>query len=184
MKHWLVLILTIAVHAQDRGPRIEAAAPGIFRPYSPENVALPSFENSPRFHDLLRGGTLPLSLSDAISLAIENNLDVQLERYAIPLARTESRRAKGGGLPRGILFTLAQPPAGVGGPQSPLLTQAATQSTPGTTVASNALELGVLGEPQVNLSLLGTIALSSGPPLPTLDPLLTANYSWRSEEHT
>ncbi len=178
MKHWLALILAAAAQAQDRGPRIEPAARGIFRPYSPENVALPDFENSPRFHDLLRGGTLPLSLSDAIALAIENNLDVELERYAIPLARTEVRRAEGGGLPRGILFTLAQPPAGVGGPQSPLLTQAATQSAPGTTVASNALELGVLGEPQVNLSLLGTIALSSGPPLPTLDPLLTANYSW------
>ena len=178
MKHWFVLFLAIAIQAQDRGPRIEAPAHGIFRPYSPRSVAPPSFENSPRLHDLLRSGNLQLSLSDAISLAIENNLDVELERYAIPLARTEVLRTEGGGLPRGILFTLAQPPAGVGGPQSPLLTQAATQSTPGTTVASNALELGVLGEPQVNLSLLGTISLSSGSPLPAFDPFLNATYNW------
>jgi len=178
MKHWFALFLAIAIQAQDRGPRIEAPAHGIFRPYSPQSIALPSFENSPRLHELLRSGNLQLSLSDAISLAIENNLDVELERYAIPLAHTEVLRAEGGGLPRGILFSLAQPPTGVGGPQSPLLTQAATQSTPGTTVASNALELGVLGEPQVNLSLLGTIALSPGSPLPAFDPVLTMNYNW------
>jgi outer membrane protein len=170
------LALTLAVQAQQ--PLIETPPHAILRPYLPRNIALPSFENSPRVHELMRGGNLSLSLNDAIALAIENNLDVELERYAIPLAHTETLRAQGGGLPRGILFSLAQPPTGVGGPQSPLLTQAATQSTPGTTVASNALELGVLGEPQVNLSLLGTIALSTGSPLPQFDPLLTANYSW------
>jgi outer membrane protein len=185
MKHFFALFLSVslAAQAQDREPLIAAPASadrlhGIFRPYEPRNVSLPSFENSPRLHDLIRGGNLQLSLSDAISLAIENNLDVELERYAIPLARTEAQRAEGGGLPRGILFTLAQPPTGVGGPLSPLLTQAATQSTPGTTVASNALELGVLAEPQVNLSLLGTISLSNGSPLPAFDPVLTADYNW------
>jgi len=172
MKHFFALFLSLSVVQAQPGAR------AILRPYSPRNVALPSFENSPRLLELLRGGELRISLNDAIALAIENNLDVELERYAIPLARTETLLARGGGLPRGILFTLAQPPTGVGGPQSPLLTQAATQSTPGTTVASNALELGVLGEPQVNLSMLGTIALSNGSPLPQFDPVLNASYNW------
>ncbi len=94
------------------------------------------------------------------------------------MATSDTLRAQGGGLNRGILYNIAQPPSGVGGPLSPLVTQAATQSTPGTSVASNALELGVLGEPQVNLSDLGTTPLSAGSPIPAYDPLLFANYNW------
>jgi len=40
-----------------------------------------SFQNSNRIFELTRAGQLYLSLSDAITLAPENNLDVQLERY-------------------------------------------------------------------------------------------------------
>jgi outer membrane protein len=177
------LFLALVLQAQDQMPVISPGPSsgrfhGTLRPYLPRYVSQPNFENSSRVHQLIRAGNLYLSLSDAIALAIENNLDIALERYAIPMARTETLRAQGGGLLRGILFTLAQPPAGVGGPQSPLVTQAATQSTPGTSVASNALDLGVLAEPQVNLSLLGTIALSNGSPVPAFDPVLAMNYNW------
>ena len=151
---------------------------GMLRPYAARDVLRPDFEDSPRVRQLMRGGNLYLSLADAIALAIENNLDIELLRYAIPIADTETLRAKGGGLLRGLYYTIAGAPAGVGGPLSPLLTQAAAQSTPGTTVASNALELGVLAEPQVNLSLQSTIPLSSGAPIPAFDPSLFANYNW------
>ena len=151
---------------------------GILRPFSAREITRPSFENSSRIRQLIRAGNLYLGLPDAIALAIENNLDIELLRYAVPLAQSEVLRAKGGGLTRGLYYTLGTPPAGVGGPQSPLLTQAATQSTPGTSVASNALDLGVLAEPQTNLSLLSSIALSSGSPIPAFDPSLFANYNW------
>ena len=60
---------------------------------------------------------------------------------------------------RGLNFTLAEVPVGVGGPLTPVVTNPATaQGTPGTSVATNALELGVLGEPQDNYSMQGTIA--------------------------
>ncbi len=151
---------------------------GLLRPYTPRDVSPVNFENSPRIRELMRAGNLYLSLADAIALAIQNNLDIELERFAIPMASTEVLLAQGGGLPRGILYNIAQAPAGVGGPLSPLITQAATQSTPGTTVASNALELGVLEEPQVNLSILGTTPYSNGSPIPAFDPVLFANYNW------
>ncbi|MGH9562630.1 MAG: TolC family protein, partial [Terracidiphilus sp.] len=134
--------------------------------------------NSPRLENLIRNGKIYLSLNDAIALAIENNLDIELERFAIPLAGTETLRTQGGGLPRGILFTLAETPAGVGGPASPLVTSPATQSTPGTSVATNASELAVLAEAQTNLSVLGTIPLSNGAPVPLYDPVLAAQYNW------
>jgi len=138
------------------------------------------FANSARFHDLLRAGNLYLSLSDALALAIENNLDIELERYTLPEADSEVLRAKGGGTLRGVLFTLADTPAGVGGPLSPLVTNSATSTsvTPGSTVASNALELGVLGEAQTNLSMQGTIPQSSGTPPPAFDPQLTGLVNW------
>jgi outer membrane protein TolC len=154
---------------------------GFLNPYVVRQVSPPDFQNSPRIHELMRGGNLYLSLRDAIALALENNLDIELERYAFPLAQSDTERTKGGGLPRGILYTLLQPPAGVGGPLSPLVTQAATQSAPGTTVSSNALELGVLSEPQTNLAMLGTAPLSNGSPVPAFDPSLYANYNWTHE---
>lgn len=198
MKRTLVVCLSLAIAmqpllaqaggqtaspTQTEMPAVSAPASanrwhGLIRPYVARNVSPPNFENSPRIRALMRAGNLYLSLADAISLAIQNNLDIELERFAIPLAATETQLAQGGGLPRGILYNIAQAPAGVGGPLSPLITQAATQSTPGTTVASNALELGVLEEPQVNLSVLGTTPYSSGSPIPAFDPVLFANYNW------
>ena len=159
----------------------EPSAPGWRRltlPYREREVSPPNFENTPRIRQLLRGGNLYLSLQDAIALAIENNLDIELERFAIPLAGTEILRAQGGGLLRGLQFTIGEAPAGVGGPASPLITTAASQQTPGTTVATNASELAVLGEAQTNISVLGTLPLSGGSQIPLYDPALTAQYNW------
>jgi len=149
-------------------------------PRGPADRPRPDFTNSQRFHDLLRAGNLYLSLSDALALAIENNLDIELDRFTLPIAETDVLRAKGGGTLRGVLFTLSETPAGVGGPLSPLVTNAATSTSvaPGSTVASNALELGVLGEAQTNLSVQGTIPQSTGTPVPAFDPTLTGQVNW------
>ena len=65
---------------------------------------------------------------------------------------------------------------------SPLVTTAATTATtPGSSVASNALELGVLGAPQTNLSVQGTIADSVGPPVPQFDPALVGQLNWNHQ---
>ena len=111
----------------------------------------------PRIRDLLRAGSIYLSLQDALALAIENNLDIELQRFTIPQGDTEFLRAQGGGVVRGLNYTLSEVPTGVGGPLSPLVTNpAATGSaTNGTSVPSNALELGTLGEPQTNYSMQG-----------------------------
>ena len=142
-----------------------------------------SFENSPRIHDLIRSGNLYLSLSDALALAVENNLDIELQRFSIPVADTDVTRAKGGGTLRGVPFILAEAPAGVGGPLSPLVTNPASASTvtPGTAVATNPLELGVLGEVQTNLSVQGTLPQSIGTPVTILDPSLVGQLNWTHE---
>jgi len=170
------------------GPGVAGQAPATASPANAPQPAIESpgrryhtdFTNSQRFHDLLRASNLYLSLSDALALAIENNLDIELDRYTLPVADTDVLRAKGGGTLRGVLFTLADTPAGVGGPLSPLVTNAATSTsvTPGSTVASNALELGVLGEAQTNLSVQGTLPQSTGTAPPAFDPQLTGLVNW------
>jgi len=153
-----------------------AAGPGSAAPRT-------DFSNSQRLHDLLRAGNLYISLADALALAIENNLDIELERYALPIADTDVLRAKGGGTLRGVLFTLSEVPAGVGGPVSPLVTNAATSSsvTPGSTVATNALDLGLLGEAQTSLSVQGLIPQSNGTPVPSFDPAIVGLLNWEHQ---
>ena len=137
-------------------------------------------ENSTRFHDLIRAGNLYLSLQDALSLAIENNLDIELGRYLLPTADTELLRTKGGGLVRGLNFTLAETPAGTGGPLSAVPTNSAVagRATAGSSVATNALALNVLGEPQTNYSIQGTIPQSNGTLIPSYDPFITGQLNW------
>lgn len=140
----------------------------------------PDFRNSQRVHDLIRAGNLYLSQADALALAIENNLDVELDRYSFRIADTDVQRAKGGGLLRGVPFQTVETPTGVGGPLSPVVTNPAsgTSVTTGTTVSSNALELGALGEPITNLSIQGTIPQSTGTPVPIFDPSLVGQLNW------
>ena len=69
---------------------------------------------------------------------------------------------------------------GVGGPLSPVVTNRANTGTAtnGTSVATNALELGVLGEPVDNYSMLGTVAQSTGTAVPVYDPALVGQLNW------
>jgi outer membrane protein len=134
--------------------------------------------NSPRIRQVLRSGNIYLSLPDAVALAIENNLDIELERYALPAADTELLRAKGGGVVRGLTYIVFEAPVGVGGPNSPLVTAAATPSISAGSVPTNPSELGALSEAQDDLSLLQAVPLSLGPPLPQFDPALTGQVNW------
>ena len=138
------------------------------------------FDNSRRIRELLRAGTLYLSVRDAIALAIENNLDVELQRFGLDQSETDLLRSRGGGIVRGLNFTLAEVPAGVGGPISPLVTNPAVtgNATNGTSVSANALELGVLGAPQVNYSMQGAIPQSTGTAVPNFDPALVGLLNW------
>ena len=156
------------------------AGPAIGQTGIPRNRPQVSYENSERVHTLIRAGNLYLSLQDALALAIENNLDIELQRFSFPIADMDLLRAKGGGITRGLNYTLAEVPVGVGGPLSPVVTNPATsgRATAGSSVATNALELGVLGEPQDNLSMQGTILQSNGTPVPIFDPSIVGQLNW------
>ncbi len=76
--------------------------PNIFDSFAPLYVPNPGMENSPRLRDLIRDGKLWLSLEDAIALTLENNLDIDVARFTIPLAQADYLRTKAGAAARGV----------------------------------------------------------------------------------
>ena len=148
------------------------------RPYLAPELAPVDFSNSPLLNQLLRGGNIYLSLSDAVTLGHPEQSRRGMERYTLPSANTEVLRAKGGGLLRGFPYNLAEVPVGVGGPASPLVTSVASSTFAAGSVPTNPSELGVLSSPQDNLSVQGTTPLSTGPAVPFFDPFLGAQVNW------
>ncbi|HEY7856347.1 MAG TPA: TolC family protein, partial [Terriglobales bacterium] len=82
---------------------------------SPIPVAALQLNNSSRLVGLLRDGKLNLSLNDAIALALENNLDIAIQRYNLPIADTDILRAKAGTAPRGVSTGVVSGTPGGGG---------------------------------------------------------------------
>ncbi|MGD0010713.1 MAG: TolC family protein [Terriglobia bacterium] len=78
------------------------AFPNIFDSFVPLRVPQAGLENSPRLKDLIRDGKLWLSLQDTIALALENNLDIDVARFQIPLAQTDYLRTRAGAAARGV----------------------------------------------------------------------------------
>ena len=70
-------------------------------PYTAPFVPDPRLDNSRRLQNLIVDGKLMLALDDAIALALENNLEIAVARYDLPIVQTDLLRAKGGGATRG-----------------------------------------------------------------------------------
>jgi outer membrane protein len=140
-----------------------------------------------RLDGLIRDGKLYLTLQDAIALALENNLDVETERYNITLAGTDAVRAAGGGSTRGLDFTAQLPQNGVGGPGSPLLNAVTVNSNPTTPAVTDLTSLNSTTQIQQSLSQLSTgFTYSLGPTVPLFDPQLIGDvgYLRRSDSVT
>ena len=91
--------------------------PNLVGPYIGRDLKTPSMQNSDRTHTLIKDGKIMLSLSDAIALALENNLDLAIARYNLQIADTDILRTKSGASVRGVASGLVQgtPGGGVGG---------------------------------------------------------------------
>ena len=95
--------------AQDQ--QAEITRPGLpipIRSYAAPTVSSSRPTNSQRIHQLLRAGKLYLTVQDALALAIENNLNLEVDRYGLVLAQTALERAKAGGPLRGVPSASAQ----------------------------------------------------------------------------
>lgn len=131
---------------------------GLLRPYQRPEVPAVRLENSGRLESLLRAGTLYLSLADAIAVALENNLDLELSRYTPMIARTDLLRARAGGLLRGVPTTVRSTARSV----QAQVTGGATGGAGFTSAQAAATgETGGVG---------GAVITQTGVAVPTLDP--------------
>ena len=155
-------------------PKNESAdlPPKDFLSYGPVSAQPLLLGPAERARALVHDGAIHLSLYDAIALAIENNLSVEVGRYSLSIAGLDTLRASGGGSLRGVDYSVAEGPTGVGGPGSPLLNSAASSVTPNTPTVNDLSTLNVLTETNTNLSEQGATPYASGPPVPTLQPTL------------
>jgi len=95
--------------AQDQPFAIEKPhLPVPVRSYAPPEVPTSRPGNTKRLHDLLRAGRLYLTVQDALALAIENNLNLEVDRYGPLLAQSALERQKAGGPLRGVPSASAQ----------------------------------------------------------------------------
>jgi outer membrane protein len=82
-------------------------------PYEPRTVPPVNLSNSSRLDSLVRAGNLYLSAQDVVALAIENNLDVEVQRYGPLLAKEVLKRAESGGALRSVGLGVAPGPTSV-----------------------------------------------------------------------
>jgi outer membrane protein TolC len=87
---------------------VKPDGPTLLRPYKTQAVPPVRLYNSSRLATLLRAGKLYLTVQDAIALAVENNLGLEIERYGPLLAQSALERAQAGGPLRGVPSASAQ----------------------------------------------------------------------------
>lgn len=161
-------------HAQDFAVtnygKPKRAFPNVLAPYTSREVPPPNLANTPRIDQLMREGKIYLSMDDAVSLALENNLDIGIARYNMGIADTEILRSKGGadnffGVPTGIVQNT--PGGGVGG-----LSGTVGSGPGGTSAASGGIGGGTNG--------LVSTTLGLGPAITSFDPVISATLQ---EDH-
>ena len=129
-------------------------------PYRQQPIPSLSLENSPRIRDLIHDGKLEISMADALALAIENNLDVAVERQVVPMSQTDVLRASAGSAARG--FSGATIPLGL---QAGALGVGVSTAVAGGGIGNAGGISG--GGGAVNI-----------PPVGTFDPTINYNFSW------
>jgi len=136
-----------------------------FSAYLPNEVPEPGLTNSPLLGQLIRDDKLYLSLKDAIRLALENNLDLAIARYNLPIANTDILRTRAGGVFRGVNAGVVQgtPGGGVGG----FGAGAPGGGAGGTTGGAGGAGAGASGLVQSTLGV--------GTPVASYDPAITAS---------
>ncbi len=86
--------LTSQLMAQAPQQRVEPPhAPIFIRSYEGSRLAPLEMKNSDRLRSLIRAGKLYLTVQDAIAVAIENNLDLEIDRYGPAGGRMEFEAA-------------------------------------------------------------------------------------------
>jgi outer membrane protein TolC len=161
----LALGLAVAPMRAQTAVRIDPSAgklEWLTRPYRARYIPPINLANSSRFDSLIRAGNLYVSAQDVVALALENNIDIEVQRYGPLLARELLRRAESGSLLRNVGQNVAAGPTSV--------------SLNGVSVNTNGAPLGGGG---AGVSAGGGIITQLGPNLLSLDPTIVGIASFQ-----
>jgi outer membrane protein len=138
--------------------------PNPLGPYEPHHLPAPNLSNTSRIDGLMRDGKLYLSINDAVALALENNLDIAIQRYNLAIADTDVLRAKAGASTLGVNSGVVTntPGGGTGG-----LSGSVGSGSGGTSAGTGGAGTGAGG--------LVNSTLGSGAPITSFDPILTGS---------
>ncbi len=162
----LALLTSAAVAQSTDYSKPKTSLLNFFSQYTSWKVPQPSFTNTPRVDQLVKDGKLMLSLNDAIALALENNLDLAIARYNLPIADTDILRARAGSSTRGVSTGVVQgTPGGTG-----VSTAGASGSgAGGTSTGAGGAGTGTGG--------IVTSTLGGGSQIDSFDPILTSSMN-------
>jgi len=151
------MLSTQMVFAQDATiDPIRPTTSVLVRPYQAPAIPPIRLANSGRFGSLVRAGNLYLTVQDAIALALENNIDLEVARYNPLISAWQLERAQAGGALPGVPSGASQA-ASVASGQG----VAGSQAAAGVTVAGTSTSTSSAGNATVT---------QVGPVAQTLDP--------------
>ena len=169
----VILCFAIVLPVFAQTPEIKGSSnTGFFsrftRNYRPTTVAHINFEDSQRIERLMRAGRIYLSLRDAIALALENNLDIEVARLNPKLQQANLLRASAGALLRNVNNNISN------GPSSASLGVLAGANSLGSTSSGS----GGSGTGGV---LSGLSVQLAGSAIPNLDPTFFLNSQFQHQ---
>jgi outer membrane protein TolC len=134
--------------------------------YRPHPVAGITWQDSPRLQQLMREGRIYLSLRDAIALALENNLDLEVARIGPRLSDANLLRANAGQLLRNVTSNVNQGPSSA---SLGVLSGAPALGAGAAAAAAGGGQNGVLSGLSVQLA---------GSAIPNLDPVVMGDWRY------
>jgi outer membrane protein len=145
--------------------------PKFWSVWTVRNVAQANFTNTPLIDRVIRDGKIYLSLDEAVALALENNLDIAIQRYNLITADVDILRTSSGAAALGVNTGLVQGTPGG-------LTSTVTSGTVGGGAGGTTIGLAGAGA-----GAAGIVASTQGEgaPIDNFDPVLTGTAE---EQHS
>src|SRR6516162_6215941 len=143
--------------------RGQSQIPRFWSVWGVRSVPPANFTNSPLIDRVIRDGKMYISVDDAVALALENNLDIAIQRYNLITADVDILRTSSGAAALGVNAGLVQ-----GTPGGPTLT--ATTGTSGGGAGGTSIGLAGAGAGAAGIV---TSTQGEGSVIDNFDPVLT-----------
>jgi len=144
--------------------RGQSQFPKFWSVWTVRNVAPANFTNSPLIDRVMRDGKMYLALDDAVALALENNLDIAIQRYNLVTADIDLLRTSSGATSLGVNAGIVQgTPGGAG-------STVTSSGSAGGGAGGGSIAVGGAGAGGAGIV---TSTQGFGAPIDNFDPVLT-----------